>query len=54
MLLGIAPWSNPWADFGERYVKTRAVAEEVPLGFRNINISVFTPKVAQNPSFGAL
>ena len=25
-----------------------------PLGFRKINISVFTPKFAKNPNFGAL
>ena len=26
---GIAPWSNPLADFGESYVKTRVLAHGV-------------------------
>ena len=55
LFLGIVTWSIPWAVLDEQYVKTRVLAQGGALrGFRKINISVFTPKIAKTPNFRAL
>jgi hypothetical protein len=38
------------SDTSKRVVWTK----DVPLGFRNINFIVFTPKIPQNPNFWAI
>jgi len=46
------PWFKPVDRLASDTVKTRVLDKEVPFWFRNIHISVFTPKIRKKTILG--